>query len=164
MLILIVRHADAGERDPAKYPDDSLRPLSKRGRKDHSRVSKALRERDLAPDIVVASPWTRAWQTATIMTKEFSGKKKMKPVTAPSLTTDPDLDAIRTDIGPTDGIACIALVGHEPWLSELASLLLTGDPRRLATDLPKSGVLGIETAALEPGTGTLRFFQRPKLL
>ena len=35
---------------------------------------------------------------------------------------------------------------------------------RLSVDLPKSGVLGIETPLLEGGNGTLRFFFRPKLL
>jgi phosphohistidine phosphatase len=164
MLLLIVRHADAGERDSAKYPDDALRPLSKRGRKIHADVSEALGARDLRPDVIASSPWKRAWQTAAIMADEFSGKKKMKAIPAPSLTADPDLDAIRTDLGAIDGLDCIALVGHEPWLGELGSLLLTGDPRRMAIDLPKSGVIGIELAALEAGTGTLRFMLRPKLL
>ena len=43
-------------------------------------------------------------------------------------------------------------------------LLLTGDPNRMSIDLPKSGVVGIETALIEGGSGTLRFFFRPKLL
>lgn len=164
MLILIVRHAQAGEADPVTYPDDTTRPLTSRGKKIHADVSAGLRKLDLVPDVIVSSPWKRAWQTATIMAREFSGKKKMQPISAPSLATDPDLDAIRAEIGMVDGLDCIALVGHEPWLSELASLLLTGEATRLSIDFPKSGVIGIEAGAIEASSGSLRFFLRPKLI
>ena len=58
----------------------------------------------------------------------------------------------------------MALVGHEPWLSGLASLLLTGEPHRVSIDFPKSGVIGIEADAIDAGAGMLRFFLRPKLV
>jgi len=164
MLILIVRHAQAGEQDPAKYSDDTLRPITRRGREIHEDVSAMLRRRKLVPDVVASSPWRRAWQTAQIMCQEFSGKKKMKPIEARSLIDSPDLNAIRKDLEPLDGISTVALVGHEPWLSELASLLLVGEPHRLSVDFPKSGVIGIEAAALEAGAGMLQFLVRPKLL
>ncbi|MEO8199190.1 MAG: histidine phosphatase family protein [Gemmatimonadota bacterium] len=164
MLILIVRHAQAGEHDAKKYPDDTERPLTGRGRKIHAEVSAALRARKIAPDVIVASPWKRAWQTAGIMAKEFSGRKKMQPIPGPSLAADPNMESITSDLGPIEGLECIALVGHEPWLSELASLLLTGEAHRLSLDLPKSGVIGIEAPKLEAGAGTLQFLLRPKLL
>lgn len=165
MLILIVRHAQAGEQDPTKYPDDTERPLTKSGKQTHEEVSEELLRRDLVPEAILASPWKRAWQTAEIMAREFSGKKnKLKPRAAPALTQSPDLDAIRAEIQGIGEIGCVALVGHEPWLSELVSLLLAGEPGKVSIDFPKSGVVGIETASLEAGSGTLRFFFRPKLL
>ena len=33
MLLLLNRHANAGERDPAQWPDDRDRPLTDKGRK-----------------------------------------------------------------------------------------------------------------------------------
>jgi phosphohistidine phosphatase len=165
MLILIVRHAQAGEQDATKYPDDSERPLTKAGKAAHAGVSGELIKRGLVPEAILSSPWKRAWQTAEIMAEEFSGKKnKIKPKAAPALARAPDLDAIKAELAGIGEIDTVALVGHEPWLGELISLLLTGDPNRVSVDLPKSGVVGIETATVEGGAGTLRFFFRPKLL
>ena len=165
MLILIVRHGQAGEQDATRYPDDTERPLTKAGKATHAGVSAELVKRDLIPGAILSSPWKRAWQTAEIMAEECSTKKnKLKPKAAPSLAQAPDLEAIKAEIEGIGETDTVALVGHEPWLGELASLLLTGDPDRLSVDLPKSGVLGIETPLLEGGNGTLRFFFRPKLL
>jgi len=165
MLILIVRHAQAGEQDATKYPDDSERPLTRAGKAAHADVSAELAKRKLVPEAILSSPWKRAWQTAEIMAKEFSGKKnKLKPKAAPALAQAPDLEAIKAELAGIGEIETVALVGHEPWLGELASLLLTGDPHRVSFDLPKSGVVGIETPLVEGGSGSLRFFFRPKLL
>ncbi|MGE0351625.1 MAG: histidine phosphatase family protein [Gemmatimonadales bacterium] len=166
MLLLLVRHATAAEHDSVKYPDDALRPLVKKGRETHAGVSRLLRKRKLVPDAILSSPFKRAWQTAQIMSREFAGKtkKKIKPRPAPSLAREPDLDALRQDFEGLDEARIVALVGHEPWLSTLASILLTGEPHRLVIDYPKSGVLGIETGGPQSGSGMLRFFLRPKLL
>ena len=69
MLLLLNRHANAGERDPAQWPDDSDRPLTDKGRKVQGEVSRWLRKRDLAPTLVLTSPWTRAAQTAGILAR-----------------------------------------------------------------------------------------------
>jgi phosphohistidine phosphatase len=165
MLILIVRHAQAGSQDPTRYPDDSERPLTKSGKAVHRTVSEALVQRGLVPEAILSSPWKRAWQTAEIMAREISGRKnRVKPKAAPSLAQAPDLDAIRAELEGIGDINTVALVGHEPWLGELVSLLLTGDPGRVTLDFPKSGIVGVEAARVEAGAGTLRFFLRPKLL
>ena len=64
MLLLLNRHANAGERDPAQWPDDRDRPLTDKGRKVQRDVSRALRKLDLTPSLVLTSPWLRAAQTA----------------------------------------------------------------------------------------------------
>jgi phosphohistidine phosphatase len=163
MLILIVRHAQAGEQDPKKYPDDTLRPLTRKGREIHAEVSRVLRKRKLIPGAIYSSPWKRAMQTAQVMARELGGKG-LKPKPVPSLADDPDLDAIRQDLSGIEGLEAVAIVGHEPWLSGLASLLLTGEPHRVSIDFPKSGIIGIEADAIEAGSGMLKFFLRPKLL
>ena len=60
MLLLLVRHAQAGERDAERWPDDRQRPLTNPGRAAHAKVSRALRRLDLSPTLVLTSPWTRA--------------------------------------------------------------------------------------------------------
>jgi phosphohistidine phosphatase len=161
MLLLLVRHADAGERDPARWPDDTLRPITAKGRKIQGKVAKALREAGVAPEVVLTSPWLRAAQTAELLTQ---GLCLAPPVPAPGLAADPDLGALDAAVGPRKSQAVVALVGHSPWIEELAALLLSGSGDGLAIDFPKSGVLGLEADRIEAKGAALRFFLRPKML
>ncbi|HEV8598383.1 MAG TPA: histidine phosphatase family protein [Gemmatimonadales bacterium] len=162
MLLLLIRHAQAAQQDEARYPDDSLRPLVPKGRKIQRRMSKQLRRRNLVPARVFSSPWKRAWQTARIVVEE-TGLPREARLPCVALAGPPDLAAIGAEIGEIGPEETIALVGHEPWMSELASLLLSGRSAGLSVDFPKSGILGIEIAGIsaESGAGTLRFFLVP---
>ena len=66
MLLYIVRHAFAGQHGDPSYPDDSLRPLTKKGRKQFRRVVKKLcqarlRARSSWPRV----PWSAAGKRPT---------------------------------------------------------------------------------------------------
>lgn len=159
MQLLLIRHADAGTRDTALWADDRQRPLTEKGRRGHRRVAKRLKRRGLAPQVVFSSPWLRAWQTAQITSDVTGGGD---PVVIPALAEAPDCEALAAAVGSPPPDAVVALVGHEPWLGELASLLLAGAAGRVAVDFPKSGVLGLECRSLLPGTAQLAFFWRPK--
>lgn len=159
MQLLLIRHADAGDADPTLWPDDTLRPLTEKGRKRQQRVTKRLARHDLTPTLLLSSPWLRAWQTAQL-TAEHS--RCPAPTACPALAADPSLRSLAAAIGRPPRDAIVALVGHEPWLGQLASLLLAGEARRLTISFPKSGVLGLEIGALEAGAGVLDFFWRPK--
>jgi phosphohistidine phosphatase len=154
MQLLLIRHADAGERDPLRWPDDALRPLTARGRKRHRRVAKRLRRRGLVPTLLLSSPWLRAWETAELVS-ELTGAPP--PVACPALAGPPDVPAIAAAVGRLRRDTILALVGHEPWLGELGSLLLTGDARRLSIVFPKSGVLGLTADAVEANGAALAF-------
>jgi phosphohistidine phosphatase len=160
MLVLLLRHAEAADRDAERYPDDSVRPLVRKGEKIQRAVSKDLRKRKLIPDRVFSSPWKRAWQTARILVEE-TGRPKKARVACPALAGSPDLGAIGAAIGPITPDGTIALVGHDPWIGELAALLLTGKADGLRCDFAKSGVMGIDLDEFTPAGGTLRFFLRP---
>ena len=162
MLLLLVRHAHAGDRDPNQWPDDRDRPLTDKGRKTHRRVSRALGKLELTPTRVLTSPWTRAAQTADILVTELSIPQP--PIECAALAADPDLSRIADDIGEPGGDAIVALVGHSPWIEELAAMLLTGEASGLRMDYPKSGVMGIDVEKVGPGAGELRFFLRPKMV
>ena len=163
MLLLLVRHALAAERHPEKFPDDTLRPLDPKGRKTQRRMSRQLRRLNIVPSVIWSSPWKRAWQTAGILATE-TGLGKKRRQACPPLADDPDLAALTELIGTPAEDESVALVGHEPWLGELASLLLTGSPTRLNLDFPKSGVMAIRTASLAPASGQLQFFLAPESL
>jgi phosphohistidine phosphatase SixA len=92
---------------------------------------------------------------------EESGLSKATRVACEALAAPPDLEALAAAIGVVQPGERIALVGHEPWMSGLASLLLTETASGIAIAFPKSGIMGIETDALEPGQGMLHFFWRP---
>lgn len=161
MLLLLVRHALAAERDETRFPDDTLRPLVTKGRKVQARMGRRLVKLGVAPRAVLSSPWKRAWQTAAILA-EATGLSKRRRLPCPELAAEPSLEALAAAVGPRGDDEIVALVGHEPWMSELASLLLTGSPTRLPVDFPKSAALGIRTAAVSPAAGRLVFFLTPK--
>ena len=162
MLLLLVRHAHAGDRDPERWPDDTLRPLTDKGRKTQAKVAKTLRDLGHRPELVLTSPWLRAAQTAEILQQGLA--LPAPPIPCPALADDPDPAALQEAVGPRGDKAVVALVGHSPWMEELAALLLTGATHGLRLDLPKSGVLALESDRIAPGKGTLRFFLRPKML
>ena len=162
MLLLLIRHANADVRDPERWPDDRDRPLTDKGRKIQRDVSRFLLKRDFVPTLVLASPWARAAETAEILVREL--QLPNPPVPCDALADNPDLARLAEDIGDPGPDAIVALVGHSPWIEELASLLLTGKAAGMRIDYPKSGVMGIDVEKPAMGTGELRFFLRPKMV
>jgi phosphohistidine phosphatase len=161
MLLILIRHGDAGSRDENKWPDDTERPLTKQGDRQTAKMAKRMRRRGYIPTVLLSSPWVRAWQTAEVVAQEFEDEGLM-PEPCEPLATMPRVERFAEVIGAPGAKAKIALVGHEPWLGELASRLLTSSTSRLQIDFPKSGVIGIELEAVESGAGRLMFFWRPK--
>jgi phosphohistidine phosphatase len=162
MLLLLIRHAHAGDRDPDQWPDDRARPLTDKGRKTQRKVSRALSKLELVPTLVLASPWVRAAETAEILVRELGLPSPAIP--CEPLAAAPEFSRLADDIGEPASGAIVALVGHSPWMEELTALLLADSATGLRVDFPKSGVMGINLARLEPGAGELRFFLRPKML
>jgi phosphohistidine phosphatase SixA len=111
---------------------------------------------------VLTSPWLRAAQTADILVE--MGRVAQPAVPCEPLAADPDLIRLTDFVGGQPPEAIVAMVGHSPWMEELASILLGGSTTSIRMDFPKSGIMGIELAALAPGAGELRFFLRPKML
>lgn len=135
MKLYLVRHAIA--EDSTDYEDDSLRPLTEKGREKMKRIAAALREIGVQPDLIVSSPYLRASQTAAILAKELKYKEELSysdflvPMGEPN-----DMIGEINEKYPVDELM---LVGHEPSLSTLAGVLLAGDAD-IAIDLKKGGV------------------------
>lgn len=163
MLLLLIRHANAGDRDSGQWPDDTQRPITDKGRKVQRKVARFLRKEGLTPTLVLTSPWLRAAQTAEITVQEAGVSGPAVPCEA--LADDPDLIRLADYVGDQPREAIVAMVGHSPWMEELAAVLLGGSASSLRVDFPKSGVMGIEVdERLAPGAGELRLFVRPKML
>jgi phosphohistidine phosphatase len=163
VLLVLVRHAHAGSRDPIHYSDDTLRPLTDKGRSTQLRISQYLHECDIVPTTIFSSPWLRAIQTAEILAQAFPDATEPPIVECPLLAATPNLRAIARAVGKQSDQATLAFVGHEPWLGQFAAALLTGSASAMELDVPKSGVIGIEASRIGRGKGTLRFFIRPSM-
>ncbi|TFG54292.1 MAG: hypothetical protein E4H37_00645 [Gemmatimonadales bacterium] len=164
MLVMLVRHAHAGTRDPIHYADDTLRPITEKGRTTQQRVGRYLQTCGIVPTLILSSPWLRAMQTAEILAEAFP--EPVRPVIVPCqpLVGSPNLRAIARAIERPAADATLAFVGHEPWLGQFASALLTGSATAMELDFPKSGIVGIEASRIGRGRGNLRFFIRPPML
>ncbi len=162
MLVYLVRHAPAGEHDPKQWPDDSRRPLTTRGARKFARAAAGLRQLAEMPEVVLASSFVRAWETAAIL--EGRGgwpAPRASDLLSSGRSAEDSLTALRelTGDGP------VALVGHEPIMGELASLLLTGDTARLSIPFKKGGIacLNVERQVV-PGSATLVWLATPGML
>ena len=159
--LYLVRHAIAEDRDPGRWPDDSLRPLTADGVARFERAARGLKR--LAPDIdaVLASPFARAWATAEILEREAGWPAPVQAAELAAMRSPVDALALLEE----SGSAAIALVGHEPSLSALASLLLTGAGDSLEIELKKGGVIALGLPGpTATGAAFLRWAATPRLL
>ena len=158
MRLLVMRHADAGEADPRRYPDDRDRPLTDHGRREHRAVATALVRMDLRPTRLYTSPLLRARETAEITSEVLGGPA---PELLDALSDHFSLVHVLEVLAQQGDDALVACVGHEPSLSGLAALLLHPQGAvRIA--MPKSGVIGLESAGPpRPGGARLLFALPP---
>ncbi len=158
MRLLIIRHAVAVERGTPGIADDE-RPLTPAGEKRFKKAARGLRCVAPRPDAVLSSPLPRAWRTAEIAAAAFG---RLTPEKTPALAGGSLADLARA-IAPYGDEATIALVGHEPQLSEvLAELLGSRDAERLS--FRKGGAALVEVPAALAEGGTLVWFLTPRLL
>ena len=161
MDLYLVRHAIAEDRDAAQWPNDGDRPLSTKGINRFQREAKGLSTLVPTVDIVLASPFARAWHTAEILAKEAGWPP---PVRTDELRSERTAEESLAAIEAARDADTIAAVGHEPNLSELASLAVLGTID-LPVDLKKGAVLALTFEdAVAPGRAYLRWLLPPKAL
>jgi len=161
MDLYLVRHAIAEDRDPMRWPDDSDRPLSAKGIERFEREARGLATIVPAVDLVLASPFARAWHTAEILAKEAGWPP---PVKSDALRAERTAEESLAAIEATRGADAIAAVGHEPNLSELASLGALG-MIDLPVEFKKGAVLALTfDGAVAPGRAYLRWLLPPRAL
>ncbi len=121
MKLYLIRHAHAIDG-----ADDVARELSKKGRGQAKALGKFLRARDLfAPAALWHSPLVRARETAELLAEH--AKLEAKLVETTGLLPEDDPSDIAGRLTRTH-LPALALVGHEPYMSALASLLVADEP------------------------------------
>ncbi len=156
-----MRHAIAEPRNPARWPDDSLRPLSPEGVELFRLAARGLERIGVEVEAVLASSYARAWRTAEILAEEAGWPP---PAAAPELEATSSASAA-LELAASRSESLLALVGHEPDLSELTSLALTGDPHAAAIQFKKGGVACLRFGgAPAAGRAEVRWSATPKIL
>lgn len=125
MDLYVLRHGVAADRAPELV--DAGRELTEKGKKRLRKIARVMREMGLTFDLILTSPYARAHGTAAIVAEELDLAEKMEITTLLEPGTPPpaliDHLAGRRNAGPA-----VLLVGHEPMLSALISLLVCGTP------------------------------------
>jgi phosphohistidine phosphatase len=146
--LYLIRHGIAQERQAGLKEED--RQLTKEGRQKTEKVAERLLQLDLQFDVIVTSPLVRARQTAEILLATGLGSQLEES----------------THLAPGGNLSNwlvywlepknypqntrLALVGHEPDLSNWAEILLWGETKGCLV-LKKAGMIGIKL----PETGSV---------
>jgi phosphohistidine phosphatase len=116
MELILWRHAEAEDPGPG---GDFVRELTKKGRRQAERMAAWLKPRLEGDWQLLVSPAARAMQTAAAL--------DLQPDVRPALDPSARADTILREAGwPTAGR--VIVVGHQPTLGEVASILM-GGPR-----------------------------------
>lgn len=158
MRLLIIRHAVAVPRGAPDMEDDE-RPLTAKGRKRFRAAARGLAAVLERPDALLSSPLPRARQTADIAAKAW-GKVSVTETPALAGGTFENLAVALAAYGPKD---TVAVVGHEPDLSELLARLL-GTPHADRLTFRKGGAALVNVPGPLQEGGTLVWFVTPRLL
>jgi phosphohistidine phosphatase len=168
MYLYLIRHGIAEDPDPFAVDvtaSDELRSLTKTGRKKVAQVADRLAELELRFDLTISSPLVRARQTAEILLdKQLSSQLEVSDRLKPAGTLESWLMEWQARSHDASPISTVALVGHEPNLSEWAELFLFGQIEGKII-LKKSGIIGLKfTDNFKIGTAQLLCSIPPKYL
>src|SRR5437763_9993813 len=162
MQIYLVRHAAAEQRDPERWPDDRDRPLTGQGERRFRKAAKGLGKFVSAADLVFSSPLGRAWRTAVILHEEIGWPE---PAAWSQLEPGRSPQQVMLALTPHAAVGSVALVGHEPGLSDIASYLLVGPGSAADIEMKKGAVAALFVdGAPHPGSALLGWLLTPKVL
>ena len=155
MHIYLVQHGAAVPKD-----ENAERPLSDQGREDVKRVASFLARSAVSAGRVIHSGKRRAQETALLLSDVIGPGKIVEEAGDGLAPNDPtDLFFAAIEEWTEDTI----VVGHLPFMSKLASRLLTGDEDETVVHFSPGSVVCLERG--ENGGGwTVSWFVRPELL
>ena len=153
MDLYLIRHAHAVDAT-----EDSERPLSRRGQDQVVALAAFLkRSSEFRPVEVWHSPLLRSRQTAELLTRRL--RLEVPHMLMPDLEPEDDPRAAARRLKAAN--RALALVGHEPHLSALATLLVTGKLGPPVFVMKKCSALALEG---EGSFWSVRWHLSPSLL
>lgn len=159
--VIFMRHSKAEPMDDEMSDFD--RQLAEKGRNDAGIMSTVLQSNSIRPDLILSSSALRAYQTALTVADRMSinpGKVKKHTDLYEDVTTSDILEHITTSV---DSVKTLMIVGHNPWISNVAVAL----SQNFDDILPTSGVLVLDFKVdfwdeVIPGEGKTRLYDFPK--
>ena len=148
MDLYILRHAIAVDRGTPGYDDDSARPLTPEGAKKMRQAVRGMRALALEFDLILSSPYVRARQTAEIVAKELGAQARLE--FSVHLEPGGDTESLVRSLVKRSSLNSVLLVGHEPYLSGLISILVTGGGE-MGLTLKKGGLVKLGVPMLRLG-------------
>ena len=153
--------------------DDHERELLARGREDAPRIGRYIREQGHAPDLILSSTSLRTVQTVELVTDAIGGVQRIDYLEALYLA-EPEVIVSIARLA-ADKVKCLMIVGHNPGMEQVASLLAREPVKRKERDrfdlieekFPTAAlaVLDFDVARwrdIAPGHGMLADFVRPR--
>ena len=149
MKLSILRHGIAAELGDDGSQVDSERKLTREGREKLKRVASYFCEIKISFDLILSSPFARARQTAELFSQALNCEEclRFSRHLEPGSAFKNLISEINRLSKPSDSIL---LVGHEPFLSQLISKLLTGHDQARIT-LKKGGFCFLDVQKLCDG-------------
>jgi phosphohistidine phosphatase len=149
MMLSLLRHGIAVVRESPGYEEDSERPLTGKGERRMRRIAEGMLAVGLAYDLILSSPYLRARQTADMVAQVLKTPDgvHLSDTLTPAGNPRQLIEALHTDHRERQDIL---LVGHEPYLSRLISVLLTGNPN-LPVVMKKGGLCALDVETLRFG-------------
>lgn len=162
MRVYFLRHGRAGQHGDPRFPDDSLRPLSDDGAARLHLVCRGLEYLQPGWEVILASPYTRARQTAEIVAEYFGTANRLREVDV--LAPGHNTRELTNTLHELPVCESVLLVGHEPSMSTHISNYVFGKPNANII-LKKAGIACVEFDG-EPGLGqgALSFLMAPRQL
>lgn len=160
MNIYIIRHAITEDEGPEK--EDNQRSLTGKGAKKMRQIAKGLRNLGVDFDLILSSPYLRAKETAEILADVFKIKQEIAYSDHLIPAGDPEL--LIAEINEKYTVDTIAIIGHEPQLSTLISLL-AAQASPIEITLKKGGVCRLTADDLHHNRrATLEWLITPSML
>lgn len=159
MELYVIRHGIAEERDP--NVDDAQRQLTDKGRQRTHQAAVGMARVLSRPSVILSSPKLRAQQTATIVGEVFDTQVQILDDLA---SESPD--RIFAELHRRSE-SRLAIVGHEPTLSELIEMLCTKGTAHGFIEMKKAGCIVLDAPidqSPRPGNGKLISSLTPRML
>lgn len=163
MNLYILRHAIAVERGTPGVEDDSKRELTPKGTAKMRRIAGGMSKLNIQLDLILSSPYLRARQTADIVADVLKARDCLRFTDSliPGAGGEQVITEINKHFRKRENVL---LVGHEPLLSSLIAILVSGDPT-LGFTMKKGGLCLLTIPVLTYGRcAILEWLLYPKQL